>query len=179
MQQSKFYENARVDIARGIFETKRVKEHNGSLNKHSGYWSIGLRHKGEKGHATIYVHRAIFQEAVGFILPAGFVVHHRDGNPDHNWIDNLCLCTQRFNVLEAMKTRDNKKIYESRKKNGWKQKIKACCAGEEQEFASQRQCSKVLGINQSRISAILTNTVPWHTAYSKKLDKKFTFVRVN
>ena len=178
MQQSKFYENVRADIARGIFETKRIKENHGNRNKHSGYWSIALRLKGEKGFCSVYVHRAIFQEAVGFLLPAGFVVHHRDGNPDHNWIDNLCLCTQRFNCLEAMKTRDHSKIVETRRKNGWKQKLKACCAGEEQEFSSQRQCSKVLGINQSRISLILRGASPWPTAYSKKFDKKFTFVKV-
>ena len=179
MQQSKFYENVRVDIARGFFETKRIEENHGNRNKHTGYWSIGLRLKGETGFAQTYVHRAVFQEAVGFLIPEGWVVHHRDGNPDHNGIDNLCLCTQRFNCLEAMKNRDHKKIYESRKKNGFKQKIKACCAGEEQEFASQNQCAEALGIEQSRISKILRNVVPWHTAYSKKLDKKFTFVRVN
>ena len=178
MQQSKFYENVRADIARGIFETKRIKENHGNRNKHSGYWSIHLRLKGEKGSINEYMHRAIFQEAVGFLIPAGWVVHHRDGNPDHNWIDNLCLCTQRFNCLEATKNRDNKKGYEARKKNGFKQKIKAYCAGEEQEFASQSQCSKALGIDQSRISRILRNVDPWHTAYSKKLDKKFTFVKV-
>ena len=175
MQNCKFYQ-AQVDLKRGIFRTGRMDENPGSKSKFTGYRMINLKRKDGtfKGE---YTHRAVFQEATGFLIPEGFQIHHRDGDKDHNGIDNLCLCTSRFNNLEAAKTRDYGKIYESRKKNGFKQKVRASCKGEHLDFPSQSKCSQALGICISRISNILRNE-PKSRAYSKQTGKHYTFVKL-
>ncbi len=176
MQDCKFYE-ARVNTSTGAFETKRIKENHGNRNKSTGYWSILLKYKGCKGFVTEYMHRAIFQEATGLIIPTGWQIHHRDGNKSNNTIDNLCMCTARFNNMEAAKTRDYAQVYRSRKKNGFKQKVKAISENSEEEFPSLNQCSKALGVRVSRISSIV-NGGPYQKAFSKTMNKKYTFVRI-
>lgn len=174
MKACKFYES-KCNIQTGIFETLRMKENPGSKCK-TGYRMLHLPLKGG-GHKHEYVHRAIFQEATGFLIPEGFQIHHRDGDKDSNGIDNLCLCTSRFNNLEAAKTRDYEQIYLSRKKNGFKQKIKATSKDYEEVFPSQCQCAKALGICVSRISNILRE-MPNAMAHSKKTGKKYSFVKL-
>lgn len=176
MQDCKFYKS-KVNIQNGTFETKRMPVNPGTKSKNTGYRLINLPLKASPGHITEYVHRAIFQEATGFMIPPGFQIHHRDGDKDHNSIHNLCLCTAKFNNREAAKTRDYKQIYESRKKNGFKQKVTATSGDFKQTFPSLSQCGKELGICVSRISSILRNTLPYHKAYSKTTKKKYTFVR--
>ena len=176
MQDCKFYE-AKVNTKLGIFETSRIEKNHGNKNKSTGYWSILLKPKGEKYFVTEYMHRAIFMEATGIRIPPGFQIHHRDANPDNNRIDNLCMCTARFNNLEAASRRDYSKVVKSRRENGFKQKIRAICENEETTYDSMNQCAQAVGLSVSRISSIV-NGGPYQKAFSKKLNKKFTFVRV-
>ena len=176
MQDCKFYE-AKVNPTTGVFETKRIAENHGNKNKRTGYWSIDLKPRGCKAYVTEYMHRAIFQEATGLVIPKGFQIHHRDGNKDNNTIDNLCMCTAKFNNMEAAKTRDYAQVYQTRKKNGFKQKVKAISLDSEETFPSLNQCSKALGVRVSRISSIV-NGGPYQKAFSKTRNKKFTFVRI-
>ena len=176
MQDCRIYQ-AKVNPKLGFFETSRIKQNHGNKNKQTGYWSILLKYKGCKGYVTEYVHRAIFQEATGLLIPEGWQIHHRDRNPDHNWIDNLCMCTAKFNNMEAAKTRDYAQVYKSRKANGFKQKVRAICDDGEEIFPSLNQCGKALGLSISRISSIV-NGGPYQKAFSKKRKKKYTFVRI-
>lgn len=64
---------------------------------------------GKKGYCKVsvdgknqYVHRLIWEAWVGPV-PEGKQVRHYDGNPQHNWLDNLRLGDQKQN--EADKTR--------------------------------------------------------------------------
>jgi hypothetical protein len=176
MQDCKFYE-ARVNPKLGIFETSRIDKNHGHKNKMTGYWSILLKPKGSKGFVTQYMHRAIFEEATGIRIPPGFQIHHRDANPDNNCIDNLCMCTARFNNLEAASRRDYSKVIKSRKENGFTQKVRAISGNHETVYPSLSQCARAVGLSVSRISNIV-NGGPYQKAYSKTLKKKFTFVRV-
>ena len=42
----------------------------------------------------VWLHRYIWEKANGEI-PKGFVIHHRDGNPENNALDNLVCITQK------------------------------------------------------------------------------------
>lgn len=49
---------------------------------------------GRKGSKHVFVHTIVMCEALGITeLPAGFTVHHVDGNKHNNSIDNLALLT--------------------------------------------------------------------------------------
>ena len=176
MQSNSIYQQE-FNSKLGCFKTKRHDQDFGVKNKVTGYRSISLRLKNGLV-VREYMHRAIFQATTGIIIPKGFQVHHRDADKDNNSIDNLCMCTSRFNNLEAAKTRDYAKIYKSRKKNGFKQKIKAICGEWEQVYPSMNQCAKALGIWPSRISNIITGALPYPEAYSKTTRKKYKFVKV-
>lgn len=47
---------------------------------------------GRKGSKHVFYHTVVFCEALGLSeLPKGFVIHHIDGNPENNNLENLAL----------------------------------------------------------------------------------------
>ncbi len=173
-KQSRFF-NADVDIHEGCFYTKKGKN-TGSLNA-SGYHLINLKKKGEKLFGVYTLHFAIFCEANNIEkLPEGFCLHHIDENTSNNSIENLCLCTPTWNNYCAAKNKDYTAIYEKRKQNGFKQKIKAFTKdGNEEFFESMNKCAEAFGVNVSRISRIVNKT-KYH-GYVEKKEKLYDFCR--
>ena len=174
MEDSLFY-NCKIDIRKGLVDTKRRKQHPGSKNKHTGYLSVMLKPKEEKAFVPVYMHRLIWEQANQCRVPAGFQVHHIDANKENNSIFNLSLVTQRLNNWFAAQTRDYKKVYESRKRNGFKAKVTAICLddGSEQNFDSMRQAAKAFDRNVSTVSAICNNLRYCTTITFKRKQYKF------
>ena len=56
-----------------------------------GYWVINSK---EHGHNGKYLHRLIFEDFYQVSLLPNTIIHHIDGNPRHNTIDNLQAMTQ-------------------------------------------------------------------------------------
>ncbi len=147
--------DADVNVHEGCFHTKKGRN-TGSLNQ-SGYRLINLKKRGERLFGVYTLHFAVFCEANNISeLPKGFCLHHIDDNPQNNKIDNLCLCTPTWNNYCAAKNRDYSKIYQTRKRNGFKQTIKAFTKeGGEMLFSSMCKAAKHFGVNPSRISRIV------------------------
>ena len=166
---------AEVDIEEGCFYTKKGRN-TGSLNA-SGYHLINLKRIGEKLHTVYSLHFVMFCEANGITkLPEGFCLHHVDNNTSNNKISNLCLCRPTYNNYCAAKNKDYTAIYEKRKKNGFKQRIKAFTkTGEELFFPSMNKAAQDFQVNVSRISRIV-NKHKYH-GYLLKDDKVFDFCR--
>ena len=59
-------------------------------------------HNGQR----VFVHRKVMMEALGLSeLPPSWVVHHIDGNPKNNTLDNLALATKAgHNAIHALQT---------------------------------------------------------------------------
>ena len=179
IQDSKIFE-AKVDVDNGFFVTKRKPRNTGALHKSTGYKMINLRFKGQKAHSVLYMHHAIFFEANGIQqLPKGFQIHHANNNKTDNRAPNLYLCSAKWNSYCAAKTRDYDAVYQTRKKNGFKQRIRVKGAeGYEKTFPSMNKTSQELGICVSRISQILNGKTEYTTATSRKDGKGYTFERV-
>ena len=159
MEQSLYY-NCKIDISLGVVTTKRKKNHPGSTNKTTGYMVAMLQKIGEKLYAPYYMHRIIWEQANRCKIPEGFHVHHIDSNKQNNSIFNLALVTQRLNNWYAAQNRDYKKIYQTRKANGFKAKITASCLEHdgtttELFFDSMRKCAQHFNKNVSTISNIV------------------------
>ena len=171
--------NATVNIEDGYFVTPRRQVNKGAKHQKTGYKMINLRRIGENGYSVLYMHHAIYCEANGISkLPRGFQIHHRDGNKENNCISNLCLCTSKFNNLCAARTRDYKKVYATRKLNGFKQKIRVRSKDYDKTFPSINQACIELGLCNSRISEILNNKTDYKVALSKTTGRRYTFERV-
>ena len=171
--------DATVDIHNGYFVTPRRPVNKGAKHQTTGYRMINLRRKGEQGYSVLYMHHAIYCEANGVSkLPRGFQIHHIDGNKENNCISNLCLCTAKYNCLCAAATRDYSRVYATRQKNGFKQKIRVRSESFDKTYPSINQAGRELGICNSRISEILNNKTSYKAALSKTSGKKFTFQRL-
>ena len=172
-----FFYKASANIEKGYFVTPKIEENYGNLHKATGYLHICLqRHDGS--WVTENMSRAIWQEANRMLIPKGMVIHHINTVKIWNGISNLACCTQYFNLSQVKKfNRDYKQIYESRKRNGFKQAILAKTGKTTTEFPSITQCGKALGIWPSRISNILNKKRYCYTATSKLDGRKYTFVR--
>lgn len=172
-----YFYKAAVDIEKGYFITPKIDENYGNLHKATGYMHICLQ-KHDGSWVTENVHRAIWQEANRMLIPKGMVIHHIDGVKIWNGISNLCCCSQWYNLTQRKEiVRDYKQIYESRKRNGFKQSVLAKSGKTSTEFPSITQCGKALGIWPSRISNILNKKRYCYTATSKLDGRKYTFVR--
>ena len=68
---------------------KNARRRGGPLYTHTGGYLITLNREGEK----CSVHRACWEAHHG-LIPEGCVVHHLDGNPANNDIENLSCMTQ-------------------------------------------------------------------------------------
>ena len=172
-----FFYKCDANIEKGFFITPKIEENYGNLHKATGYMHICLQ-KHDGTWVTENVHRAIWQEANRMLIPKGMVIHHMDGVKIWNGISNLSCCSQWFNLSQIKKfNRDYKQIYESRKRNGFKQAIIAKSGDISKEFPSITKCGKALGIWPSRISNILNKKRYCYTATSKLDGRKYTFVR--
>ena len=167
--------DADVDIHEGCFFTRKGRN-TGSLNK-SGYHLINLKFIGEKYFAVYTLHFAIYCEANNIkSIPKGFCIHHRDNNTSNNTIENLCLCTPSYNNYCAAKTKDYTAIYNTRKKNGFKQTIKAFTKdGTEKTYPSMSKAAQDFSVNVSRVSRIV-NKKQYH-GYLLKDGKTYDFCR--
>lgn len=173
-----FFYKASANTKQGYFITPKIEKNHGNIHKGTGYVHICLQ-KHDGTWVTENVHRAIWQEANRMLIPKGMVIHHVDGCKRWNGISNLVCCSQYFNLSQVKKFhRDYKQIYESRKRNGFKQAIIAKSGKTSAEFPSITQCGKALGIWPSRISNILNKKRYCYTATSKLNGRKYTFVRV-
>ena len=68
------------------------EHHNWQGDCEDGYGYLTRVHEGKR----YFVHRIVMAEALGISpedLPAKLVVHHIDGNPKNNKLNNLALCT--------------------------------------------------------------------------------------
>ena len=172
-----FFYKCNANLEKGFFITPKIAENYGNRHKATGYMHICLQ-KHDGTWVTENVHRAIWQEANHMLIPKGMVIHHLDGVKIWNGISNLSCCSQYFNLSQVKKfNRDYKKIYELRKRNGFKQAIIATSGKFSKEFPSITQCGKALGIWPSRISNILNKKRYCYTATSKLDGRKYTFVR--
>ena len=171
---SRFYQ-AEVNIHEGCYWTKKGRN-TGSLNQ-SGYHLINLKKKGETCFGVMTLHFAIYCEANNITkLPEGFCIHHIDDNPSNNKITNLCLCTATYNNYCSAKNKDYKAIYEKRKVNGFKQKIKAFTKeGDIELFGSMCKAAAAFQVNVSRISRIV-NKSKYH-GYVLRDNKIYDFCR--
>jgi hypothetical protein len=73
---------------------RRFARWNWRLRCRRGY--VQITRSGERRR----LHRAIIQAAVGIL------VHHRDGNPRHNWRANLVLCDRKQNAYVRRKNKN-------------------------------------------------------------------------
>ena len=148
----------------------------GVLNN-SGYFLINLKRQGESKHRVMTMQLATYLEANNITkIPKGFVLHHIDNNTGNNRIDNISLCTPTYNSYCAAKSKDYKKIYELRKKNGFIQKIKATCSDKTHKvYRSMNKCAQAFGVNVGTISKIV-NKKPYYNSITQK-NKTFTFCR--
>ena len=178
IRDSEIFE-AKVDVDNGFFVTKRRPRNIGAKHSKTGYRMINLRFKGQKAHSVLYMHHAIFFEANGITeLPKGFQIHHANNNKEDNRAENLYLCSAKWNSYCAAKTRDYAAVYESRKKNGFKQSIRAKTDDYEKVFPSMNQAAQELGICISRISQIINGKTDYTTAQGRKTGLGYTFERV-
>lgn len=63
-----------------------------------GYAMVSIRHEGNR--RCLLVHRLVLEAFVG-PCPEGMECCHDDGNPSHNWIENLRLDTHAANMADA------------------------------------------------------------------------------
>lgn len=61
----------------------------------SRYLIVDLCKEGKRQHFK--VHRLVVEAFIGEI-PKGLVVNHKDENPQNNNVDNLEICTQKYNL---------------------------------------------------------------------------------
>ena len=146
----------KVNIEKGYCQTKNKQENKGSLNN-SGYYLINLKPKGSKHFRVLTMQLAIYLEANGIQeIPKGFCLHHIDNNTGNNKILNISLCMPKLNCYFAAKNRDYAAIYEKRKQNGFKQKIKATSPDNSVLlFDSMSKCAKHFETNPGTISKIV------------------------
>ena len=81
------------------------------VNKNGWYFTINLKDKDGKRH-TKRIHRLVYEAFVGSI-PAGYHVHHKDGNMQNNRVENLIAISEKEhhaihaeenpNILEGMR----------------------------------------------------------------------------
>ena len=174
MDSSRF--QCKANITDGYLVTKNKPFNYGAKNQVTGYHVVNLKEKGSRFFAPYYIHRVIWEEANGCRVPDGFVVHHQDGNRSNNKITNLSACTQKLNNWFAAKNRDYKKIYEKRKRNGFKVRVTATDPEEKTiHFPSMSQCAKFMGCNPGTISNILANR-KYYDSFTKD-NVKYTFSR--
>ena len=174
MQSQRF--QCSVNITEGYINTVRKDRNFGHKNKSTGYRSVMLKEIGSKYFAPYYVHRIVWETANGCVIPPGFHVHHQDGDKSNNSIFNLSLVSAKLNNWFAAKNRDYKAIFEKRKANGFKVKVKSVGPDkEEQEFQSMRQAAKHFGVNVATVSNILAGK-QYYSAVTFE-GKKYGFVR--
>lgn len=75
----------------------------------TGYWKIELKLNGKRN--SYKVHRLVLFAFVGDPPPGKEITNHKDGNRLNNYVDNLEWCSQRENVLHAVKTGLRKTFY--------------------------------------------------------------------
>lgn len=73
-----------------------------------GYGYLTCLHKGKR----VFVHRLVMAKALGLVaLPRRFAVHHIDGNPKNNELDNLALVTDAgHKAVHFMQVKDAKDV---------------------------------------------------------------------
>ena len=72
------------------YERKRGQ---GTVN-HAGYIAVMV------GDAKRMQHALVVEAEIGYSIPPGFVVHHRDKNRQNNAIENLVLCESQARHLD-------------------------------------------------------------------------------
>lgn len=80
----------------GRFGSNSTQWSGGVVDDGNGYDMIKKPdwYTGRKGSDYVFLHSVVMCEHLGLSeLPAGYVVHHIDGNKKNNHIDNLCLIT--------------------------------------------------------------------------------------
>jgi len=167
-----------VNIEEGFFVTKRISENKGNKNN-SGYWLISLPRKGCS--VTLTVHKAIFLEANNIEqIPEGFLLHHRDNDTGNNCIENLSLCTQYYNTLQAAQNRDYDAIYTKRKQRGFVQQIEATCGdGVRVIYPSMNKAARALNVNVGTVSKIVNGKKYYNSVVFKNKTWKLCRVKEN
>lgn len=111
----------------------------------TGYYRVTLSTKLPDNtyiRKSVKVHKLI---ANHFIKEKGYAVNHKDGNKLNNHIDNLEVCTQQFNVLEAIRTNLKQKMTSIN--NPRAVIIMDTYNGVEYEFSSMYKAAKVLKVS--------------------------------
>lgn len=126
-------------------------------NIKSGHLDVVLRNDDHKVHK--YIHRLVAEAFIEnpYNLP---VVRHLDDDPTNNTVSNLAWGTQLDNVHDAIDNgnnymftnRDREKAYAKRRKPVISINIET---NEQQEFISQHEAARVLGIKQNQISSVI------------------------
>lgn len=86
-----------------MYTGEPVEDGNGYLLVRKPDW-----YTGRKGSRYVFMHSVVFCEAIGITeVPAGFIIHHIDGNTRNNSINNLALVNlsghQRIHSLEEQR----------------------------------------------------------------------------
>ena len=68
----------------------------------TGYWKINIKLKRKRN--SYKVHRLVLFTFIGNPPLGKEIANHKDGNRLNNYVDNLEWCSQRENVLHAIKT---------------------------------------------------------------------------
>lgn len=68
------------------------------IEKKGYHWKVQRNHPYCNSHGCVALHRLIIENTIGRYLTKKEVVHHIDGNPHNNNLDNLLLCSDSKHV---------------------------------------------------------------------------------
>lgn len=150
-------------------EQKLLKPTSGA----NGHQYVSLYKDGKRTRE--YVHRLV---AENFIPnPEHYpVVRHLNDYPDDNRVGNLAWGTQRDNVLDMRKNRNDYTLNDCDREKAYTKRrtpVKAIHleTGEETTFISQQEASRMLGVNQSVISGIAAGKTGRHSIHGYTFEK--------
>ena len=93
-----------------MFGKTGAEHHNWQGDCEDGHGYLTRLHEGKR----LFVHRIVMAQALGLSpdeLPVKLVVHHIDGNPKNNSIDNLALCTNTgHKAIHERQTQDTESL---------------------------------------------------------------------
>lgn len=80
----------------------------GTEGEHNTHQMKGYLYVSQEDGSKIMQHRLVMQEFLGYPIPDSMVVHHIDGDPANNSIDNLALLTRAGHLnVHALQRRES------------------------------------------------------------------------